>query len=70
MLTGVLVLMSFFALVLFGAWLKETIRQMGADEERLRRVEADLQVAKKQAEIMAQNKSVEDVANDLDRGTF
>ena len=70
MLTAILVLAGLGGLALIGAWFLDGVKSLGVEEERLRRVDADLRAAKKQAEIMAQNKSAEDVANDLDRGTF
>ncbi|MGJ0396560.1 MAG: hypothetical protein ACR65U_10085 [Methylocystis sp.] len=42
----------------------------GGDKEKARRDEADLQAAKRQAEIMVERRSVEDVSQDLDRGRF
>lgn len=42
----------------------------GGAAERARRAEKDLAVTKKQGEIMVENRSVDDVADDLDRGAF
>jgi hypothetical protein len=42
----------------------------GADQEKARRAEADLHAAKRQAEIMVERRSVEDVSQDLDLGRF
>ncbi|MGD9545196.1 MAG: hypothetical protein AB7F41_02895 [Methylocystis sp.] len=42
----------------------------GADREKARRAEADLSAAKRQAKIMVERRSVEDVAQDLDHGRF
>jgi hypothetical protein len=42
----------------------------GGDQEKARRVEADLHAAKRQAEIMVERRSVEDVSQDLDLGRF
>ncbi len=42
----------------------------GGAAERAERAEQDLAVAKKQSDIMAKDRSVEDVANDLDGGRF
>ncbi|NUJ79338.1 hypothetical protein HUN39_04700 [Methylocystis sp. FS] len=42
----------------------------GAAAERATRAQADLAVAKRQGEIMAQHKDVENVAKDLDAGGF
>lgn len=42
----------------------------GAATEKARRVEADLRAAKTQGEVMAQRRSAEDVADDLDHGRF
>lgn len=42
----------------------------GADQEKARRAKADLHAAKRQAEIMVERRSVENVAEDLDLGRF
>lgn len=42
----------------------------GAEAEKARRTEADLRASKLQAEIMAQRRSAENVAEDLDHGRF
>ncbi|MBM3562092.1 MAG: hypothetical protein FJX16_10705 [Alphaproteobacteria bacterium] len=42
----------------------------GADQEKARRDEADLRAAKRQAEIMVERRSEEDVSQDLDLGRF
>jgi hypothetical protein len=42
----------------------------GAAAYRAERAEANLAVAKRQGEIMAEQKDVEDVAKDLDAGNF
>lgn len=42
----------------------------GAVAEKSRRAEADLRASKLQAEIMAQRRSAENVAEDLDHGRF
>jgi len=70
MVTAILALAVFSGLALIGSWLMGSVRQLGVEQERLRQVEKDLAVAKKQADIMVQNKSVDDVAHDLDTGTF
>jgi uncharacterized protein YpmB len=44
--------------------------EAGEAQARLDRVLKDYEISKKQSEIMAADKSVEDVANDLDRGDF
>lgn len=44
--------------------------QDGGAIERARRAEADLALARRQGEIMAEQKDVEDVAKDLDAGRF
>lgn len=41
-----------------------------AATERARRAEADLAIARAQGKIMAERRSVDDVADDLDRGRF
>ncbi|MDP3554816.1 hypothetical protein [Methylocystis sp.] len=46
------------------------IAEGGAAAARAERAQADLAVAKRQGEIMAQHKDVEDVAKDLDAGGF
>jgi hypothetical protein len=46
------------------------IAEAGAATERAKRAQADLAVAKRQGEIMAQHKDIEDVAKDLDDGRF
>lgn len=70
MVAAILALAVFSGLALIGSWLMGSVRQLGVEQERLRQVEKDLAVAKKQADIMAQDKSVDDVAHDLDTGTF
>jgi hypothetical protein len=60
------------ALVLYGlgrAGLTK-IEKGGRAEEKALRAEADLAVAQKQAEIMAQHKDRDDVLSDLERGDF
>lgn len=42
----------------------------GAAAERAEHAEADLEVAKRQGEIMAERRDVKDVADDLDAGRF
>ncbi|MFO1125135.1 MAG: hypothetical protein U1E25_07550 [Methylocystis sp.] len=42
----------------------------GGDREKARRDEADLRAAKRQAEIMVERRSEEDVSQDLDLGRF
>ena len=42
----------------------------GVDAEKARRAEADLIAAKRQAEIMVERRSIENVAEDLDLGRF
>jgi hypothetical protein len=42
----------------------------GGDQERARRGEADLHAAKRQADIVVERRSVEDVSQDLDLGRF
>jgi hypothetical protein len=42
----------------------------GGDREKARRTETELRAARRQAEIMVERRSVEDVAQDLDRGRF
>jgi hypothetical protein len=46
------------------------IREGGGAQARADRAEADLTVAKKQAEIMADDRSEEDAATRLDDGSF
>ncbi len=58
--------------VLFGLgaliiWL---LRQAGKDAAEAKQAEADLALAKKQAEIMAEQRTQEDAITRLDRGTF
>jgi uncharacterized membrane-anchored protein len=48
----------------------QQLQEGGGAAERARRAEADLSVAKRQGEIMAQQKDIEDVAKDLDDGRF
>jgi len=47
-------------------WLKAK----AIEEERIKQAEADAELARKQAEIVAEHKTAEDVANELDRGDF
>lgn len=70
MLTPLIVFAAISGIVIIGAWLSEGFKQMGAVEERLRRAQQDAAVAKKQAEIMLKDKTVDEVAGDLDNGKF
>lgn len=69
--------MSYFligvgALLLYGAiqsalgWLKER----ALDEERDRQAKADMELLRKQSEIISEHKTAEDTARDLDSGSF
>lgn len=42
----------------------------GGDKEKARRDEADLQAAKRQAQVMVERRSEDDVSQDLDLGRF
>ncbi len=42
----------------------------GGDKEKARRDEAELRAEKRQAEIMVERRSVDDVSQDLDLGRF
>ena len=42
----------------------------GGDNEKARRDEADLRATKRQAEIIVERRSVDDVSQDLDLGRF
>lgn len=42
----------------------------GAAEEKARRAGSDMRAAKRQAEIMVERRSVDDVSQDLDHGRF
>ncbi|MBG0800812.1 MAG: hypothetical protein WBO09_11845 [Methylocystis silviterrae] len=42
----------------------------GAAKENARRAESNMRAAKRQAEIMVERRSVEDVSQDLDHGRF
>jgi hypothetical protein len=42
----------------------------GGDAERASRAQADLRVAKEQGRIMAEQRTADDVADDLDHGRF
>lgn len=42
----------------------------GGDREKARRDEAELRAEKRQAEIMVERRSVDDVSQDLDLGRF
>lgn len=48
----------------------QQLQEGGGAAERADRAEADLAVAKRQGEIMAEQRDVEDVAKDLDDGSF
>jgi hypothetical protein len=43
---------------------------MGATQERAKRTEQDLAVAKKQGEIVAKQRSRDEIADSLDKGEF
>jgi len=71
------VLIAIVAVIVAGAvayllrrYVYRQIATGGGAAERAARAEHDLAVAKKQSDIMAKDRSVEDVANDLDSGRF
>jgi hypothetical protein len=47
-----------------------TLKQAGRDELAAEEAARDRELAKKQAEVMAQTRSASDAADDLDRGEF
>ena len=56
-------------------WLKsrsaaKALRDAGRGEARAERAEADLRIAKRQGEIMIEQRTSEDAAQRLDRGDF
>jgi len=51
-------------------WMMKRIEAGGAAADRAERAEADLAIAKKQAEAMAKDLTTEDVARSLDAGEF
>lgn len=48
----------------------QQLQEGGGAAERARHAESDLSVAKRQGEIMVEQRDVEDVAKDLDDGRF
>ena len=46
------------------------LTQAGSDAERARRLQADLDTAREQGRIMAQQRTADDVADDLEQGRF
>jgi hypothetical protein len=46
------------------------LREGGRDAARAERARADLRAARRQGEIMVEQRSVDDVAKDLDAGRF
>ena len=58
------------ALYALRRFLLDRLVQSGRDAERADRAQADLVVAKKQADEMVKQRTVEDVARDLDAGDF
>ncbi len=51
-------------------YLYRQLEESGGAAERARRAEFDLSVAKRQGDVMAEQKEPEDVAKDLDNGVF
>lgn len=70
LLTALLIGMAFAALVVFGAAISESIKELGATQEKLRRAEQDAKIAQKQAEIMAEARTDDETINRLGDGTF
>ncbi len=58
------------AFVALGALGIKALRAAGADAARADRAEADLATAKKQADVMAQQRTIDDAADRLARGDF
>jgi hypothetical protein len=48
----------------------DAIKKAGSEKERATRAEADAAVAKRQGQIMAQQKDIADVEDDLRNGRF
>ena len=69
MALGVIVVAGAVAYALGRAMLARLVAG-GGDREKARRLEADLEAAKRQAEIMVERRSVENVSQDLDLGRF
>lgn len=70
-------MISYLAVAVVGAVLYflgrtviEVIRRGGADEERAKEAEKKAEIARAQAEILAQPKTTDDTIRDLDNGVF
>lgn len=60
----------FAFLVIVGNWIGEAIRRGAIEEDRRIKLEALLRLQRAQAEELLKDKTVEDVARDLDAGDF
>jgi len=70
MLTAIII--GVLGAVLYGlgrSWIAG-FRQGGYDEAKADEARRDLELARKQAEVLAQMRSASDAADDLDRGDF
>lgn len=68
-----MIFVAAFALVMAMVWLTLTVRAervRGRLEERLRQVTDEIERKRKQAAIVAENRTVDDAAKRLDDGSF
>lgn len=61
---------TFTFLVIIGNWISEAIRRGAVEEDRRIRLEALMRLQRGQTEELLKEKTVEDVARDLDAGGF
>lgn len=61
---------TFAFLVIVGNWIGEAIRRGAIDEDRRIKLEALIRLQRQQTEELLKEKTVEDVARDLDAGNY
>lgn len=69
-MTAIFIGLSFLALVIIGSYVSETLKHLGATEEKLRQKEKQAEIDKKRGEIMAQPRTDDETINSLDDGSF
>lgn len=69
-MTTLLTIGVVLAVTAFVAWLAAALHQSGRDEYAAEEARREREIARKQAEVMAEMRSASDVANDLDAGRF
>lgn len=61
---------TFGFLVIIGNWIGEAIRRGAIEEDRRIRLEALVRLQRQQTEELIKDKTVEDIARDLDAGEY